>query len=73
MIAALTNQDEITQAFPKLKLTLTDFNGQPFAERVFSPHQYSAATTLAANETVVIRLPLVMATDEFGGFSLDTL
>lgn len=73
LIAALTNQAEITQAFPELKLTLTDFNGQPFAERVFTPNQYSKDTTLAANETVLIRLPLVMAADEFGGFSLDTL
>jgi len=73
LIAALTNQAAIKQVFPELKLTLTDFNGQPFAERVFTPYQYSKDKTLAANETVLIRLPLVMAVGEFGGFSLDTL
>ena len=40
--AALTNQSEITQALPELKLRLTDFNGQPLTERVFLPYQYSA-------------------------------
>jgi len=73
VIAALTNQAGITQAFPELKLRLTDFNGQLLAERVFSPHQYSVNSTLASNETVLVRLPLVMTANEIGGFTLETL
>ncbi len=73
LIAVLTNQAEIMQAFPKLKLTLSDFNGRPLTERVFLPRQYTERTVLAANETVQIRLPLTMPAGEIGGFSLDTL
>ncbi|MGY6277772.1 zinc-ribbon and DUF3426 domain-containing protein [Methylomonas sp. MgM2] len=73
LVAALTNQAKVTQALPNLKLTLTNFGGQPLAERVFLPYQYSADTQLAANETVLVRLPLIMANDEIGGYTLDTL
>lgn len=73
LIAALTNQAEIMQTFPKLKLTLTDFTGRPLAERVFLPRQYTQRTVLAADETLQIRLPLSMPAGDIGGFSLDTL
>jgi len=73
LIAALTNQADITQTFPELKLTLTDFNGRLLAERVFLPYQYSKDSTLASNETVSIRLPLVLAAEDIGGFTMETL
>ncbi|MGR8932031.1 MAG: zinc-ribbon and DUF3426 domain-containing protein [Gammaproteobacteria bacterium] len=73
LTAALTNQAEITQSFPRLKLRLSDFNGQVFAERVFNPQQYTQAKRLAANETVEVYLPFVMSSGEIGGFSLTTL
>lgn len=73
VVAALTNQALVAQAIPKLKLTLTDFNGQTLAERVFAPRQYAAFTELAGNETVEIRLPFIIAASEVGGFTLTTL
>lgn len=73
LVAALTNQAKITQAFPKLKLTLTDFTGRPLAERVFLPHQYTQRSVLAVGETLQIHLPLMIPADDIGGFSLDTL
>lgn len=73
LTAALTNQAEVSQAFPKLKLTLTDFSGQALAERVFIPKQYAELAQLAANETLQIRLPLMIAEGDVGGFTLTTL
>jgi predicted Zn finger-like uncharacterized protein len=70
LTAALTNQAEIPQSFPSLRLVLTDFNGDAFAERLFSPGQYTRATSLEANETIQVRLPLTIPADEVGGFSL---
>lgn len=70
LTAALTNQASSIQAFPVLKLTLKNFNGQPIAERLFAPQQYASETALAANQTTQIRLPLVLPTSELGGFTL---
>lgn len=69
LTAAITNQANLRQAFPDLKLTLMDFTGQPFAERRFAPKEYSHQAALAANQTVQIRLPLVVPAD-VGGFSI---
>jgi predicted Zn finger-like uncharacterized protein len=38
--AAINNEADFTQAFPKVKLTLLDFDGKPFAVRVFQPTDY---------------------------------
>lgn len=69
LTAALTNQADFAQAFPELKLTLTDFNGQPLAQRVFAPQQYAIDADLAASQTVQIRLPFIMPA-KVGGFTL---
>lgn len=71
--AALTNQAEITQSFPALKLTVTDFNGRVLAERIFASRQYAADRTLPPNETVQVRLPFVFSAGEVGGFTLSLL
>ncbi len=73
LTAALTNQAELIQAFPKLKLTLTDFDGRILAERIFLPRQYTVHSDLGANETVQIRLPFVAIAGDIGGFSLTAL
>ncbi len=69
LTAALTNQADTAQACPSLQLTLMDFKGQALTQRVFTPRQYSKTPELAANQTLEIRLPLVIPA-EFGGFSL---
>lgn len=73
LTAALTNQAGEAQAYPALKLTLNDYSGQPIAERIFMPQQYAINATLAGNQTVQIRLPLVASIAEMGGFNLTLL
>ncbi|MCK9607422.1 MAG: DUF3426 domain-containing protein [Methylomonas sp.] len=73
LTAALTNQAEIAQAFPALKLTLTDFSGQPLAERVFGPKSYARDSVLAASRTEQIHLPLVVSVPEVAGFTLTAM
>ncbi len=73
LTGAITNQAEIEQAFPRLKLTLTNFKGQILAQRVFEPQQYASAATLAANQTAPIRLPFILPDREIGGYSLSLL
>lgn len=71
--AAISNQANASQAFPDLKLTLLDFNGQPVAERVFSPGQYVDQAELAGEETRAIQLWLTQPTAAVGGFKVSVL
>lgn len=68
--AAINNRAPFPQAAPELKLTLLNFNGQPMAERVFSPRQYlPGGETLPAEQTAEIRLDLVRPTAKVGGYT----
>ena len=73
LTAALTNQSELSQIVPALKLTLNDYRGQPIAERIFAPQVFSQKSTLPANHTTQIRLPLVVSAAEIGGFTLTVM
>lgn len=73
LTAALTNQSELTQRLPAIKLTLSDYQGQPIAERIFAPQVFSQTTTLAANHTTQVRLPLVVTAAKIGGFTLTVM
>ena len=73
LTAALTNQSELSQSVPALKLTLNDYQGQPIAERIFAPQVFSQTSTLPANHTTQIRLPLVVSAAEIGGFTLTVM
>ena len=73
LTAALTNQSELSKSLPALKLTLNDYQGQPIAARIFAPQVFSQNTTLAANYTTQIRLPLVVSAAEIGGFTLTVM
>ena len=73
LTAALTNQSDLSQSLPALKLTLNDYQGQPVAERIFAPQVFSQKNTLAANHTTQIRLPLVVTAAEIGGFTLTVM
>lgn len=68
--AVINNRSPFPQAAPELKLTLLNFNGQPMAERVFSPRQYlPGGETLPAEQTAEIRLDLVRPTAKVGGYT----
>lgn len=71
--AAISNQAAASQAFPDLKLTLLDFNGQPVAERVFSPRQYVDQAELAGEETRAVQLWLAEPAAAVGGFNVSVL
>ncbi|OQW71923.1 MAG: hypothetical protein BVN35_15030 [Proteobacteria bacterium ST_bin11] len=72
--AVLSNQAPFAQAVPDLKLTLLNFNGQAVADRVFSPNQYLAGpTSLAAEQTVEIKLAIVAPAAAVGGYTFTLL
>lgn len=73
LTAALTNQANLAQAFPALKLTVRDYNGRPLAERLFQPASYSKDAMSAANHTSQIRLPLIISAPDVGGFTLTAM
>ncbi len=70
----LTNQADFPQAWPKLKLTLVDYRGKIFAERVFSADNYRPPSTmLEADQTVKIQLVIVKPENPVAGFSFSLL
>lgn len=73
--AAITNQAAFPQACPDLKLVLLNFNGQAIAERIFTGRQYSAAASLATNETAEIRLTVIAPPEpaKIGGYTFALL
>lgn len=71
--AAISNQADVVQPFPDLKLTLLGFNGQPVAERVFSPWQYVDEAELAGEGTRGIQLWLAQPAAAVGGFNVSVL
>lgn len=73
LTAALTNHSDSLQNLPALKLTLNDYQGQPMMMRIFAPPVFSQASTLPANQTLEIRLPLVVSVAPIGGFSLTVM
>ncbi len=74
LTAALTNQASLPQTYPDLKLTLLNFNGQAFAERVFKPWHYAAVSDeLAAQHSLEIRLHLAPPAEPVGGFTVSLL
>ena len=72
LTAALTNQAELSQALPVLKLSLTDYKGQTVAERLFTPQQYTNTINASANQTVAVRIPLILPALP-GGFTLSLI
>lgn len=71
--AAISNQSDVRQTFPQLKLTLLDFNGRPVAERVFESWQYVDQQQLAGEESRELRLWLAAPGIPVGGFNVSVL
>jgi predicted Zn finger-like uncharacterized protein len=75
---SLTNTAQIPQAFPSIKLVLTELNGNPIASRVFTPQDYSGNNRFAAQMMPVgkaqeIHLLLAKPAREIGGFAFELL
>jgi hypothetical protein len=73
--AALTNEGEWAQAYPRLKLSFSDFNGQLVAERIFAAENYAQSVILYAGATVEVRLQVVAPLDaaRIGGYQFSLL
>lgn len=73
--AVIQNQAAFSQAYPKLKLTLLDFNGAVFAQRVFNPGDYLTQTpkpqALAAGAATEINLAIAAPATKVGGYSFE--
>ncbi len=70
----LTNQADFPQPYPKLKLTLIDYQGKTFAQRVFSTDNYRPPSTmLKPDQTVEIQLEIVNPDNPVGGYRFSLL
>ncbi|TAN46676.1 MAG: DUF3426 domain-containing protein [Methylococcaceae bacterium] len=74
--AVLANYAERPQPYPRLKLTLNQYNGEPIAQRIFTPQQYletagSGLMPIAA--VVTIHLLIANPGKDVGGFSIELL
>jgi len=72
--SAISNQAAFAQPYPKLKLTLLDFAGNAFAQRIFQPKEYLKPDTgpiIAAKATVEISLQIAATKNEIGGYNFD--
>lgn len=70
----INNQATFMQPYPNITLTLLDYSGKPFTHRVFRPEDYlfSAATaSIAADDTVDIRLNIAATDTAIGGYRFD--
>ncbi len=71
---AMSNQAPFTQSYPNLKLTLLDFAGNIFAQRIFQPEEYlskDAATKLLADASAEINITIAEPTKPIGGYTFD--
>ena len=72
LTALITNQADLPQALPKLKLQLLDYQGRIVAERIFTGSDYAAAEELPGNETLGVSLAVVppAVSGKIGGYSI---
>jgi len=73
---AVVNRAEFAQAYPQLKLGLTDYGGDTIAVRIFSPEEYhpeDPRATIPSRGAEEIDLDIAAPTVPVGGFSLELL
>ena len=74
--AVLSNQAEFAQPYPRIKLSLLDFQGQAFAERIFYPRDYLPTKTprlMPASETLEMSLNIASPPQTVGGYTFDLM
>lgn len=73
----LANYADFSQPFPSLKLSLTYFDGDPIAQRIFTPEEYLpaelAAKAMPVGESFEIKLLLAPPEKTVGGFTIELL
>ncbi|MCX7099090.1 MAG: zinc-ribbon and DUF3426 domain-containing protein [Methylococcales bacterium] len=72
-----SNQAVFPQAYPSIKLSLQDYNGIEFANRIFSPQDYlsenEAANLMAADATTEVSLDIAAPKSSIGGSTFDLI
>lgn len=72
----LSNQAEFQQHYPRIKLSLLDFSGHTFAERVFYPNEYlnpPPTELMPASETIEVNLNIALPAQKVGGYTFELL
>lgn len=71
------NQSNLPQMLPNLKLVLTELNGSPVAERIFTPTEYlpegETVSLMPVGKPFEIRLLLAKPSHDVGGFTFELL
>lgn len=76
--SVISNQGTFAQTYPKIKLSLLDFAGQPFSQRIFEAREYlsdpSAAAVLIRPDTATeINLTLATTQTKIGGYTAELI
>jgi len=72
--AVISNQARFDQPYPDIRLTLLNFTGEAFAERVFSAHNYRPELSLlAADEITEIGFDIAAPQSKIGGYTFKLL
>lgn len=68
--AAFINQSAFTQTLPSIQLSLQDFTGHTFAQRIFHPNDYSknASTLIQPNFSTEVIMSIATPSDNIGGY-----
>jgi predicted Zn finger-like uncharacterized protein len=72
----LANEARFPQAFPVIKLVLTEVNGKPIGARVFQPEEYldaNQAVLMPVGKPFEIHLLLAKPSREVGGFAFELI
>ena len=73
----ISNQANLSQNYPNIKLTLLDYNGNAFTHRIFHPRDYlaedSVATVMAADAITEISLKIAAPEAKVGGTTIDLI
>jgi predicted Zn finger-like uncharacterized protein len=73
----MSNQAAFEQAYPNIKLSLFDYNGNAFAHRVFKPRDYlpkdAVATLMATDATTEISLKIAAPKTKVGGSTYELI
>jgi predicted Zn finger-like uncharacterized protein len=73
----ISNQASFSQTYPNIKLTLFDYSGNAFAQRVFQPRDYlpveAVASVMAADATIEISLKIAAPGTKVGGSTFDLI
>ncbi len=72
---SFSNQSAFEQKYPSIKLTLQNFSGQTFAERVFRPQDYTkrSASLIGSNTSTEITMEIAAPSKKMGGYRFELI